>query len=82
MEVVMPQLHLYVPEDVAEALRKRAEAKQLSLSKYLADIVKREVGQGWPDDFFTRVAGGWHGDPLVRPEELLLEERQSFNDLT
>ena len=60
----MPQLHLYVPQEIAEALRKQAEAKHMSLSRYLAAIVKREIAGGWPEDFFEKVAGSWQGEPL------------------
>ena len=74
----MPQLHLYVPEDVAERLRERAKARDLSVSKYLAQIVEREVAVGWPDEYFAEVIGGWVGEPLQRPEQLPLEERTAL----
>ena len=35
----MPQLHLYVPEEVAETAKARARAAGKSLSSYLADLV-------------------------------------------
>lgn len=73
----MPQLHLYVPEEVAEALRQKAKAERKSLSKYLADLVKREVEPGWPPGYFEEVSGGWQGD-LAEPEDLPLEERDAF----
>ncbi len=74
----MPQLHLYVPEDVAERLRERAKARDLSVSKYLAQIVEREVAVGWPDEYFAEVIGAWVGEPLQRPEQLPLEERTAL----
>jgi hypothetical protein len=74
---IMPQLHLYVPEDVAKKLRQQAKAKNLSLSKYLATIVQREVYTFWPKGYFEEVAGGWIGD-FEEPEELALEEREFF----
>lgn len=71
----MPQLHLYVSDEEAETLRARADADGVSLSKYLANLVRREVGRGWPQGFFESVAGGWQGEPLERPDPLPLEER-------
>ncbi len=72
----MPQLHLYVSEEVAERLREQAKVRNLSVSKYLADIVRRETAPAWPEGYFEKVLGGWAGEPLVRPERPALEERE------
>ena len=74
----MPQLHLYVNEKTAEYIRRRAEARGMSVSGYLADLVKRDVATGWPDDFFTRIAGGWKGEPLRRNSQGKPETRDDF----
>lgn len=58
----MPQLHFYVPEEVAEKLRQRAKADGVSLSKYLAAVVSQEVAEGWPDGYFEEVLGSWVGE--------------------
>lgn len=58
----MPQLHLYVPEEVAVRLRERAKAQGLSLSKYLAEVVAKEVVGGWPVGYFESVVGSWRGE--------------------
>jgi hypothetical protein len=60
----MPQLHLYVPDEVAETAKARAKAAGKSLSAYLADLVVNEVAGDWPEDFFQKVVGGWKGDPI------------------
>lgn len=62
----MPQLHLYVPEEVAVKLRERAKARGLSLSKYLAEIVAKEVVAGWPAGYFESVVGSWRGGTRPR----------------
>ncbi len=71
----MPQLHLYVPEDVATRIQERAKARNLTVSRYLADVIKREVGEGWPNGYFDRVCGKWQGEfpDLTReaPEDLV-----------
>ncbi len=33
---------------------------------------------GWPGDFFERVAGGWEGTPLQRPEQGEFEIRDEL----
>lgn len=74
----MPQLHLYVPDEMAKELRERAHSNGLSLSRYLAKVVRHELGQGWPEGFFDRVAGGWQGSPLKRAPQGKLEEREAI----
>lgn len=62
----MPQLHVYVTDPVAREARRRAEAEGLSVSRYLARLLQRELGPGWPEGYFDRVVGAWQGDPLAR----------------
>jgi hypothetical protein len=71
----MPQLHCYVAEDVAEAIRCRARARGLSVSQYLAQLAEQGAAIGWPPGYFENVIGGWKGDPLVRPPQGEYEER-------
>ncbi|MEM9386995.1 MAG: hypothetical protein AAGA68_18175 [Pseudomonadota bacterium] len=61
----MPQLHFYVPEDIADAVRRRAQARNMPLSRYLAEIVRREVA-GWPEEF-AGTLGAWQGDEPPLP---------------
>ncbi len=73
----MPQLHLYVSESMANAVRRRAESRGQSISRFLSEVVHREMGQGWPDGFFEDVIGGWKGLQPERPSDAF-EERESF----
>jgi hypothetical protein len=72
----MPQLHCYVAEDVAKAIRRRARARGLSVSQYLAQLAEQDATIGWPPGYFENVIGGWKGDPLVRPPQGEYEERE------
>lgn len=72
------QLHLYVSDDVAEAVRKRAESRGVSTSRYLADLVARDVQADWPAGFFEKVIGGWQGEVLERPPQGTLEAREEL----
>jgi hypothetical protein len=71
----MPQLHLYVPDEVAETAKARARAAGKSLSSYLADLVVQEVAGEWPEGFFEEVVCGWKVDSLQRPNQCGTERR-------
>ncbi len=71
----MPQLHLYVPKDVASVVRLRARARAMTVSGYLAELVTREVARDWPEGFFDQVVGGWKGRALRRPTQGRFETR-------
>lgn len=72
----MTQLHCYVPEEIAQRAQRRAEQSGLSLSRYLAELVKRDaqVSSGWPEGYFD-LFGKWEGAPLERPQQLPQEQR-------
>ena len=65
----MPQLHFYVPQELAQQIRERAQSAGVSTSLYIANLVKRELAPGWPEGYFEQVIGGWQGEPLTRPEQ-------------
>ena len=75
---IVPQLHLYVPKEVAAELKRRAKAKGKTVSGFLAELVQSEISDTWPEGFFTDVVGGWAGEPLTRPDDLKLEERDEL----
>ena len=76
----MPQLHCYVPDLIARKVQERAAAAGVSTSRYLADLIRREIGSGWPSGYFEHVVGGWQGEELVRPEQPPLEARELFGE--
>jgi hypothetical protein len=78
----MPQLYFYVSEDVAERIRQEAVASDLSVSRYLAELVKREVSPNWPKGFFEEVVGGWRGERLERPSQGNFEQREDLGSRT
>jgi len=73
----MAQLGSYVPTSLAERVAARARARGVPVSRYLADLIRRDVELGWPDGFFERVAGGWKGAPLRRAPQGRLEDGDS-----
>ncbi|MFN2160476.1 MAG: hypothetical protein ACK2UR_19435 [Candidatus Promineifilaceae bacterium] len=78
----MPQMHFYVPKEIAEQIFREAQASQKSVSSYLADLVKREMAPDWPAYFFEEVVGGWQGEPLQRPPQGEYEQRDALEPST
>ncbi len=74
----MPQLHCYVKEELADKLQLKAQQAHLSVSKYLALLVEKEVQAQWPDGYFD-LFGSWNGQPLERHAQQDYEQRASFD---
>lgn len=72
----MAQLHCYVPEELAQQAQRRAEQAGLSLSRYLAELVKRDAANsaGWPEGYFDLFVP-IEGAELVRLPQGEFEER-------
>jgi hypothetical protein len=73
---IMAQLHFYVPDDVAEQIKARAAQAKLPISRYVANLVKRDIGRGWPEGYFKRISSAAKGgaisyEPSGPPEERL-----------
>ena len=73
----MSQLHCYVNDDLAKRFRKKAEQAHLSVSKYLAVLVEREVGNQWPEGYFD-LFGKWQGGALECSPVIDYEKRETF----
>lgn len=76
----MPQLHCYVSEPLVRKLQERAKAAGLSTSRYLAELIRRDVGDGWPEGYFEQVVGGWRGEELTRLDQPGPEQRDVFSE--
>ena len=74
----MAQLHFYIPDSVAGSVKVKAEHAHLSVSKYLAELVKREVADQWPENYFDNF-GQWEGEPLQRPIQDSFEQREALD---
>jgi hypothetical protein len=73
----MPQLHCYVPESTLEQLQQKAEHAHLSISKYLALLIKKDINEQWPEGYFD-LFGSWEGDHLQREKQGDYEKRAAF----
>lgn len=74
----MPQLHLYVNDDLAAEIGRRAEVAGMSVSRFLAMLVRERARSSWPDGWFDHVPGGWQGEPLERPPQGKVEARETL----
>jgi hypothetical protein len=53
-------------------------SRGVSISRYLAELIKEKVGADWPAGYFERVVGGWEGEPLERPAQGEFEPRDAL----
>jgi hypothetical protein len=76
----MSQLHFYVPDEVEKQLREKAKQANLPMSRFLAELVKREASRPaqWPEGYFEQVFGQWQGEPIRRAPQGDYEQRPDF----
>lgn len=81
----MPQVAIYVDENLSKKLNKATRASGQSRSKWVADLIKSKLEDEWPEGFFE-LAGSWEGEET--PEEIManirkgLEQTEEREDLT
>ncbi len=64
----MPQLAIYIDDNLSKKLNKIIKVSGKSLSKWVADLIKAKLKDEWPEDFF-KLAGSWEGEE--KPEEIM-----------
>jgi hypothetical protein len=69
----MPQLHFTVDEQTAKRIEREAKRRGLSVSKYLATLVARDVAT-WPAGYLDEIVGSCKGTSLSEPRELLIDD--------
>ena len=69
----MPQLAIYMEDQLAERLEKEVKVSGKSKSKWVSDAIKSALQDQWPEGFF-KLAGSWEDD--VGPEKILKMIRQ------
>lgn len=71
----MPQLAIYIDDELAEKLDKAIRASRKSRSKWVADLIRAKLEDEWPEDFFE-LAGSWEDEET--PQEILAKIRKGF----
>jgi hypothetical protein len=73
----MAQVTIYLPDELAERLRREAKKAGLSLSAYIASLATRKPGRSrWPAGF-ERLYGSWEG-AFPEIDELPPDQRESW----
>jgi hypothetical protein len=65
----MPQLSLYLDSETLELVEEGARARKLSLSKYVASVLKERAANAWPESIFD-LFGSIDDDTFCEPAEL------------
>ena len=64
----MAQLNLYVPDDLAERLKRDAREAHLPLSRYVLSLLATAPEAGWPAGYFETACGFLRED-FPEPED-------------
>ena len=72
--ISMPQLHFTVDEQTAKHIQREARRRGMSISQYVASLVRRGVGATWPQGYLERVIGSCAGGGLREPAELPVDD--------
>ncbi len=62
----MAQLHCYLPDEDAESFRRRATRAGMSVSRYLAELARKDLVSEWPEDYFRQLFGRDEISPIER----------------
>ena len=77
----MPQLSLYLDEPSMQMLREKAELSHLSMSKFVADLIRQsETRTSWPEGYWDGVYGSVSDPSFEAPADLApsLDDDMSF----
>jgi len=83
--IIMPQLAIYIDDDLSKKLNKAIKASGKSRSRWVADLITEKLEDEWPERFFE-LAGSWAGEET--PEQIMskirkgLEQPESREDLS
>ena len=65
----MAQVTIYLDDETAELMRKSAKSAGLSMSAWLAQLVREKTASTWPADV-RELAGAWADDEIPMAEQL------------
>jgi len=71
----MPQVSLYIDQEVLNKARRNASMKNVSLSKYVTEALAKDTESDWPKGYWD-LFGALDDDTFVRPAD------QSFNQVS
>ena len=75
----MPHLNLYLPDDIAAALKQEANSAKVPLSRYVLSLLAaRAPGAGWPQGYIERVCG-FLSEEMAEPADALPEPLEDLD---
>jgi predicted transcriptional regulator len=72
----MPQLAIYIDDNLSKKLDKAIKVSGKSRSRWVADAIEARLQDEWPEDFFE-LAGSWEGEKT--PEEIMAQIRKGLD---
>ncbi|MEE4362881.1 MAG: hypothetical protein V2J08_03055 [Desulfotignum sp.] len=77
----MGQVTIYLDNEIENKMKHAARANHVSVSKWVADIIRKKVSTEWPQDIVD-LAGSWKNDfpelPEIRSTEGKDAEREAL----
>ncbi|MFH1288794.1 MAG: toxin-antitoxin system, antitoxin component [bacterium] len=68
----MPQISLYIDQDILDKIEKIADIEHLSISKWVNKKVKNALNNNWPDNYFN-LYGSINDNKFIKPKGLLFK---------
>lgn len=70
----MPQLSLYIDRETLTEVEREAKSRDMSISKFVADILRKNISPKWPDGY-DALFGSIAEDPsFIEPEEASFDD--------
>jgi len=74
----MPQVAIYMDDNLSRKLDKIIRASGKSRSKWITDLIRAKLQDDWPENFF-QLAGSWEGGET--PEEIMAIIREGLANM-
>jgi hypothetical protein len=69
----MPQVSLYLEQEILDVARRNARIENISLSKYVSRELGKSVGSGWPKGYW-KLFGALEDESFTRPADLPFDQ--------
>ena len=69
----MPQVSLYIEQELLDTVRKNAKSEKLSVSKYVSKALSEKDEYSWPEGYWD-LFGSLDDDTFVCPEDVPFDQ--------
>ena len=69
----MPQVSLYLDQEVLDCAKRNARIENISLSKYVTHALANNAGSGWPKGYWD-LFGALTDESFVSPEDIPFDQ--------